>query len=73
MQKESDAIIDRLSRGSALLRNDGDGTFTDISDSAGVRDGQWSWAGNFFDYDNDGDLDLHAVNGFVTGPREDDL
>lgn len=73
VQNESDIITDRLSRGSSLLRNNGDGTFTDISDDAGVRDGQWGWAGDFFDYDNDGDLDLFAVNGFISGPREDDL
>jgi hypothetical protein len=73
VQKESDVLTDRLSRGSSLLRNDGDGTFTDISDSGGVRDGQWGWAGDFLDYDNDGDLDLYAVNGFITGPLEDDV
>ena len=73
VQKESDVITDRLSRGSSLLLNNGDGTFTDISDSAGVRDGQWGWAGDFLDYDNDGDLDLYAVNGFITGPLDDDV
>ena len=73
MQKEADVITDRLLRGSTLFRNDGDGTFTDISDSAGVRDGQWGWAAEFLDYDNDGRLDLYAVNGFITGPLQDDL
>jgi hypothetical protein len=68
-----DEIVNELSRGSTLLRNNGDGTFTDISDSAGVRDGQWGWAAEFLDYDNDGQLDLYAVNGFLTGPIEDDL
>lgn len=73
VQEKSDELVDRLSRGSTLLRNDGDGSFTDISDSAGVRDGQWGWAAEFFDYDNDGYLDLYAVNGFITGPLEDDV
>jgi hypothetical protein len=68
-----DEIVHELSRGSTLLRNDGDGTFTDVSDEAGVRDGQWGWGAEFLDYDNDGRLDLYAVNGFVTGPIEDDL
>jgi len=68
-----DEIVNELSRGSTLLRNDGDGTFTDVSDEAGVRDGQWGWGAEFLDYDNDGRLDLYAVNGFVTGPIEDDL
>jgi hypothetical protein len=73
VQARAEQITDRLSRGSTLLRNEGDGTFTDISDAAGVRDGQWGWAGEFLDYDNDGDLDLYAVNGFITGPLEDDV
>ena len=55
------------------FRNNGDGTFTDISDEAGVRDGQWGWGAEFLDYDNDGHLDLYAVNGFITGPLDDDV
>jgi hypothetical protein len=73
VQIRSDEITDQLSRGSTLLRNDGDGRFTDISDGAGVRDGQWGWGAEFLDYDNDGYLDLYAVNGFITGPIEDDV
>jgi len=73
VEERSDVITDQLVRGSSLLRNDGDGTFTDISDSAGVRDGQWGWAAEFIDYDGDGQLDIYAVNGFITGPLEDDV
>jgi hypothetical protein len=64
---------DELTRGSTLLRNNGDGTFTDISDTARVRDTQWGWAAEFLDYNNDGHLDLYAVNGFISGPLLDDL
>jgi hypothetical protein len=73
VQERSDEITDHLSRGSTLFRNNGDGTFTDISDEAGVRDGQWGWGAEFLDYDNDGHLDLYAVNGFITGPLDDDV
>jgi hypothetical protein len=73
VRERSDRITDELSRGSGLFRNDGDGTFTDISDAAGVRDGQWGWAAQFLDYDNDGRLDLYAVNGFISGPLLDDV
>jgi hypothetical protein len=66
-------IVDELTHGSTLLRNNGDGTFTDISDAAGVRDAQWGWGAEFFDYDNDGRLDVYAVNGFVTGVLLDDV
>ncbi len=73
VQRRSDDIIDRLTRGSTLYRNNGDGTFTDVSDAAGVRDAQWGWSAEFLDYDNDGRLDLYAVNGFISGPLLDDV
>ena len=63
----------RHARGNTLFRNEGDGSFTDVSDEAGVRDGQWGWGAAFMDYDNDGRLDLYAVNGFISGPIQDDL
>lgn len=68
----AEEITEELTRGNSLLLNNGDGTFTDVSDAAGVRDGQWGWAADFLDYDNDGHLDIYAVNGFVTGPVEED-
>jgi hypothetical protein len=72
-QEEIHRITDELTRGSTLLKNDGDGTFTDVSDAAGIRDGQWGWGAEFLDYDNDGLLDLLAVNGFISGPLLDDV
>jgi tetratricopeptide (TPR) repeat protein len=42
---------------SMLYRNDGKGTFEDITWLAGVRVSN-SWTGAFADYDRDGDLDL---------------
>ncbi len=73
VRRRSDDIVDRLTRGSTLYRNNGDGTFTDVSDGAGVRDAQWGWSAEFLDYDNDGRLDLYAVNGFISGPILDDV
>jgi len=47
----------------ALYRNRGDGTFEDVSAKAGVANrGQWAVAAGWFDYDNDGRLDLFVVN-----------
>ena len=46
----------------ALFRNQGDGTFADISQQAGVDDGRYGTACAFGDWDNDGDLDLFAGN-----------
>lgn len=41
-----------------LYRNNGDGTFTDVTAQAGVAAGGWSASAGFFDYDGDGRLDL---------------
>ena len=48
----------------ALFRNDGDGMFTDVSESTGIaalplRVGRGA---TFGDYDNDGDVDIFVVN-----------
>ena len=46
----------------ALYRNNGDGTFTDATEKAGVGDTGWGMGCVFGDYDNDGDLDLYVAN-----------
>ena len=45
-----------------LYRNNGDGTFTDITAHAGISDAAWSSSACFLDYDRDGHLDLFVVN-----------
>jgi hypothetical protein len=47
--------------GNTLYRNNGDGTFSDVTARAGVAGGGWSTSAGFFDYDNDGRLDLFVV------------
>ncbi len=47
-----------------LYRNNGDGTFMDVSEKAGVADTGWTLDVGVADYDNDGDLDLHVANDF---------
>ena len=44
-----------------LYRNNGNGTFTDVTDEAGVAASGWSASAGFFDYDNDGRLDLFVT------------
>jgi predicted NUDIX family NTP pyrophosphohydrolase len=44
-----------------LLRNNGDGTFTDTS-AALPAAAAWSTSAAFIDYDTDGDLDLYVAN-----------
>jgi tetratricopeptide (TPR) repeat protein len=41
-----------------LYRNDRDGTFTDVTDQAGIDFRGWGMAAAWADYDNDGRLDL---------------
>ena len=48
-----------------LYRNNGDGTFTDVTVSAGVGDPGWSSSACFLDYNSDGHLDLFVVNYLV--------
>jgi enediyne biosynthesis protein E4 len=46
-----------------LYHNNGDGTFTDVTEKAGVADaGQWSTSAAWVDYDKDGWLDLVVAN-----------
>lgn len=46
-----------------LYRNNGDGTFTDATARAGVENhGRWASSAAWFDYDNDGRLDLVIAN-----------
>ncbi len=61
--------------GNRLYRGLGDGTFEDVTDAAGVREGVWGWGATFADFDNDGDLDLFHTNGWgaVAGPPTGDF
>ena len=45
-----------------LYRNNGNGTFTDVTAHAGVGDGNWSVSASFGDFDLDGSLDLYVAN-----------
>ena len=50
-------------RGNVLYRNRGDGTFEDITLKAGLANqNRWAISAGWFDYDNDGFLDLFIVN-----------
>ena len=49
-----------------LQKNNGDGTFSEIGQMAGVSNTDWSWASLFSDFDNDGYKDLFVTNGYVS-------
>jgi hypothetical protein len=48
--------------GNVLLRNDGDGTFSDVSKDSGVADRGYGMGAAVGDYDGDGDPDLYVTN-----------
>lgn len=48
-----------------LQVNNGDGTFSETAQGAGISNTDWSWAPLFADYDNDGWKDLFVTNGYL--------
>ncbi len=78
-----DYYVTNLGR-NVLLQNNGDRTFIDVTNHAGVQDSlqndssplndssglKTGWGTGFFDYDNDKDLDLFVSNGHILSARE---
>ena len=56
-----------------LYRNNGNGTFTNVADQAGIADPRGGWGSLFADYDNDGFLDLYITRGGWSGAAENTL
>jgi len=48
-----------------LQKNNGDGTFSEVGQLAGVSNTDWSWSALFCDFDGDSKKDLFISNGFV--------
>ncbi len=55
-------VVNHWPGGSVLYRNNGDGTFTDVANSAGVANNGLGTGVAWGDYDADGYLDLYVVN-----------
>jgi enediyne biosynthesis protein E4 len=47
-----------------LQLNNGNGTFSEVGQIAGISNTDWSWAALFADYNNDGQKDLFVTNGY---------
>ena len=55
--------------GNALFRNNGDGSFSEVTYTTGILQSSYLNVGfgvGFFDHDNDGDLDVFVANGHVS-------
>lgn len=48
-----------------LQLNNGNGTFSEIGQLAGISNTDWSWSPLFADYNNDGWKDLFVTNGYL--------
>ncbi len=65
-----DLYVSNLGAPNRLYRNNGDGTFTDVAEAAGVTGPRDSFPVWFWDYDNDGHLDLYVSSYYqVLGPQ----
>ncbi|HUG70840.1 MAG TPA: VCBS repeat-containing protein [Pirellulaceae bacterium] len=53
-------------RGNSLMLNNGDGTFTDVTETSKVNPHGWYWSSAVCDFDNDALLDIYTVNGWVS-------
>ncbi|PTX61620.1 putative secreted protein (Por secretion system target) [Kordia periserrulae] len=65
-----DIYVTNTPEGNHLLQNNGDGTFTDVATATGTIFNSIGWGANFFDADNDMDLDLYVssmINNTASG------
>ena len=64
-----DLYVSNLNAENRLYRNNGNGTFTDVADQLGVERPLKSFPVWFWDYNNDGNLDLY-VSSYTTGVKD---
>jgi tetratricopeptide (TPR) repeat protein len=70
--EQARALYRKHAMGNSLFRNNGppnqEDAFRDVTASAGVGMGRWSWSSDCWDFDHDGFPDLYITNGMVSGP-----
>ncbi|MEE2902667.1 MAG: VCBS repeat-containing protein [Myxococcota bacterium] len=70
LDQQKREVLLAMARGNTLYKRDGL-SYREKAVDEGINNAQWAWGQQFFDYDNDGDLDLHVVNGLSSNPHED--
>jgi hypothetical protein len=66
-------VFRQMASGNTLLRNNGDGTFEDVTAKAHANPRGWFWGAAFADFDNDGWQDLYAANGWVYNEKNTEI
>lgn len=56
-----------------LQLNNGNGTFSEIGQLAGITQTDWSWTALFADFSNNGRKDLYITNGYRINSRDNDF
>jgi tetratricopeptide (TPR) repeat protein len=64
------ALYQQHARGNTLYRNNGNGTFQNVSQQAAVEMGRWAWCSDLWDFDHDGYPDLYVANGYISAPEQ---
>lgn len=64
--------------GNSLFHNAGGSAvktepFQNVTDSSSTRNGHWSWSADAWDLDHDGYPELYVTNGFISGPKTQNL
>jgi hypothetical protein len=68
-----DLLAASFDKGPFLYRNLGDGRFEDVSIKAGIRTQTQAYTPEFFDFDNDGNLDLFVSTYPTTADKVEDM
>jgi hypothetical protein len=66
-------VFQQMASGNNLLRNNGNGTFEDVTWQTHTNPIGWFWGSAFADFDNDGWQDVYSANGWVYNDRDSEI